>query len=143
MTSKLIPSRIKQFALAGNATITLQSGETGDHITYKITRHKENNDLYFIKLLSGPDNEEDYTYIGCYYADNNYFNPCKTYKNTPNRYWPKSLRVISYFLNNINKIPSNLYVYHEGKCGCCGRKLTTPESIERGYGPECYRRIDV
>lgn len=24
------------------------------------------------------------------------------------------------------------------QCGCCGRKLTDPESIARGIGPECY-----
>ena len=29
-------------------------------------------------------------------------------------------------------------VHHEGKCGRCGRKLTTPESCLRGIGPECW-----
>jgi hypothetical protein len=28
-------------------------------------------------------------------------------------------------------------VWHEGRCGRCGRKLTVPESIESGFGPEC------
>src|ERR1019366_4832357 len=36
-------------------------------------------------------------------------------------------------------LPANLEVWHEGKCGRCGRKLTVPESIERGIGPECER----
>lgn len=27
------------------------------------------------------------------------------------------------------------------KCQKCGRKLTDPESIERGYGPECWGSI--
>lgn len=27
------------------------------------------------------------------------------------------------------------------KCQKCGRKLTDPESIKRGYGPECWGRI--
>lgn len=27
------------------------------------------------------------------------------------------------------------------KCQKCGRKLTDPESIERGYGPECWGGI--
>lgn len=26
-------------------------------------------------------------------------------------------------------------------CGACGRKLREPESIQRGYGPVCYRKI--
>lgn len=31
--------------------------------------------------------------------------------------------------------------WHEGRCGRCGRRLTVPESIESGFGPECARRI--
>lgn len=27
------------------------------------------------------------------------------------------------------------------KCQKCGRKLTDPESVERGYGPECWGGI--
>ena len=27
------------------------------------------------------------------------------------------------------------------KCQKCGRKLTDPESIKRGYGPECWGSI--
>jgi len=27
------------------------------------------------------------------------------------------------------------------KCLCCGRKLTDPKSIKRGYGDECYKRV--
>jgi hypothetical protein len=34
----------------------------------------------------------------------------------------------------------DLEVWHEGRCGACGRRLTVPESIERGLGPECYGR---
>lgn len=26
-------------------------------------------------------------------------------------------------------------------CRKCGRKLTTPKSIQRGYGPVCYKKI--
>jgi hypothetical protein len=34
-----------------------------------------------------------------------------------------------------------LAVYHEGRCGACGRRLTTPESISSGLGPVCAGRI--
>lgn len=34
-------------------------------------------------------------------------------------------------------------VYHEGICGCCGRKLTHPDSIERGVGPSCFRKMPI
>ena len=30
---------------------------------------------------------------------------------------------------------------HEGRCACCGRKLTVPESIDTGIGPVCAGRL--
>jgi hypothetical protein len=141
MSVRLTSEFAKEFALAGNATMTLQSGATGVHYTYKITKHKDSDNLYFVRLLHGPDNEEDYQYIGCYYSDTEYFNAAKPWKERPQHAWPASLRAIKYFFEHINNIPDNLFVYHEGRCGKCGRKLTTPESIERGFGPECMRSI--
>lgn len=32
-------------------------------------------------------------------------------------------------------------VWHEGSCGRCGRKLTVPESIANGLGPECAEKV--
>lgn len=129
----------KEFALAGNATITLESENTKNHFTYKIVKAKESDNLYFVRLLRGPNNEEDFVYLGCYYKDSNYFHPCKKWKDTPKEGWPPSLRAIRFFFERIDNIPPKLHVYHEGRCGKCGRKLTTPESIKRGLGPECCK----
>lgn len=131
---------IRRFALGGKSLITLQSGNTGVHFTYSIQRSANDNNLYFIKLLNGQDNTKDYTYIGCYYSDNSYFNPAKKYKGADKMSWPPSLRAIEYFLRVIDNVPDNLKVFHEGRCGVCGRRLTTPDSIERGIGPECLKR---
>jgi hypothetical protein len=32
---------------------------------------------------------------------------------------------------------------HEGCCGRCGRTLTTPESIDTGFGPECSGKLGI
>ena len=138
--NELKADAIATYTLAGNATVTLQSGNTGVHFTYKVKRSKTHDCLYFVYLLSGPDNEDDYQYIGCYYSDTQYFHSVKTWKDKQRMSWPPSLRAISYFFDNLYNIPGNLHVFHEGRCGRCGRKLTTPESILRGLGPECYRR---
>lgn len=29
----------------------------------------------------------------------------------------------------------------EGKCGRCARRLTTPESVQLGFGPECAKLL--
>jgi hypothetical protein len=31
----------------------------------------------------------------------------------------------------------------QGRCLCCNRVLTDPISLERGYGPECARLMDI
>ena len=132
-------SNPKEFALAGNATITLESENTGKHFTYKIAQCDDNDNLYFIKLLCNCDNDADYTYIGCYYKDSNYLHLKEPYRGRDEMYLPPSIRAIRFFFKNIDKIPPKLHVYHEGRCGRCGRKLTTPESIKSGFGPECMK----
>lgn len=129
----------KEFVLAGNATITLESENTNNRFTYKIKRCSEDQNLYFINLLRGPDNETDYNYIGCYFANSKYFCPNKKYKEIPKEVWPPSMRAIKFFFEHLDDIPAKLHVYHEGRCGRCGRKLTTPESIKSGFGPECIK----
>lgn len=64
----------KEFATAGRAVFTLEvpaafaaANKTATHYTYRIGFKKGANgyaDAYFVSLLSGPDNTEDFTYIG-------------------------------------------------------------------------------
>lgn len=35
------------------------------------------------------------------------------------------------------------YGMHSGNCGFCGRKLTDPESVKRGIGPDCLGKLAV
>ena len=137
--TRLSSEQVPEIALAGNATITLHSANTDRHFTYKIIQSKDKEELFFIKLLHGADNEQDYKYVGCYYRDTHYFHPCKTYQQIPKRNWPASLQAVYYLLEHLYDVPDMLHVYHEGKCARCGRKLTTPESILSGFGPECIK----
>jgi hypothetical protein len=56
----------RAFALAGNATLTISSLKTGVRFTYKVRQAKDQKtgeltpDMYFVSLLNGPDNENDY-----------------------------------------------------------------------------------
>lgn len=139
MSHRLTADNVKAYVLAGNATITLKSSDGSKHYTYKITKCDNNENLFFVKALYGNDNEKDYRYVGCYFSDTKYFSVCKDCKDIPSAVWPKRVRNIAYFFNNIDNLPDKLMVYHSGTCGRCGRKLTTPESIERGLGPECCK----
>ena len=136
---RLDKTKIKDFVLGGNAIITIESCVTGKHFTYKIQRSKQDSNLYFIKNLRGADNTTDYTYVGCYFADTKTFVVEKKYKNTEVYGWPKSIQAVRFLFNRLDNVPDNMLVYHNGRCCRCGRILTTPESIEKGIGPECER----
>ena len=132
---------IKNFVFGGNATITLESGKSGKHFTFKVKQAKKDDETspYFVSVLSGPDNYSNYSYVGVISSDK------KTFKLTQKS--KVSADAISYkafnffFLQLVaGKISNDLHVFHSGKCGRCGRKLTTPESISKGFGPECSKR---
>jgi hypothetical protein len=34
------------------------------------------------------------------------------------------------------------YLARSNACRACGRKLEDPESVQRGYGPDCFSKLD-
>ena len=126
---------IAKFVLAGNATFTLENPETGNRFTFKI-RQRENDDgsltPHFVSVLNGPDNYSNYGYIG-FVRNGNFYHggqKAKASKDAP------SVQAFSWFWRHLAD-PSPAVIYHEGRCGKCGRKLTVPTSIKTGLGPTC------
>jgi hypothetical protein len=127
-----------QFVTGGKATFTLVSKSSGQRFTFRVKsadRYDPKSPLYAM-VLTGPDNTLSYTYLGSMFA-NSRAKLSKT-KRTREMGESQSFKVLSWFLQNIGS--QNVEFWHEGKCGCCGRKLTVPESIETGIGPVCTRR---
>ena len=127
-----------RFIFGGNATFTIRSAKTGTRYTYKI-RQKEIGKPFFASVLSGQNNESDFSYIG--------FIPAATRdvlvagnKGKPDAPSFKALAWTVSQLTTKARIPEHLEVFHEGRCCACGRKLTTPESILSGIGPECAKK---
>lgn len=54
----------KAFIFAGKAVLTLYNAETQNHFTYRVRLNKRIPDYAFIYVLSGPDNNAHYTYMG-------------------------------------------------------------------------------
>jgi len=44
-------------------------------------------------------------------------------------------------LSTASELPDQVEVWHEGRCARCGRRLTVPESISSGFGPECITKV--
>jgi hypothetical protein len=125
----------KTLALAGNATFTITSKRTGTRFTYKIRKPKPETP-HFVKVLSGPNNEEDFRFLGTIFDG-------KVFRTSPKSgISPQAPSVIAFnwLWNHIDNIPADkVVVHHEGRCCRCGRKLTVPSSIDSNIGPECAK----
>jgi hypothetical protein len=134
----------KAYVLAGHATITLTSLRTNARYTYRVTQAKDDNGnpkpMWFVGLLSGPDNTSDYTYVGVLAAEG--LRLTKKSKYTADS---KPVRGFQFFWKHVNAalMPPEMEVRHEGACGRCGRKLTVPSSIDRGIGPDCLEMMGL
>lgn len=144
----------KTFVLAGRAVFTLSNGKPGTDArdyTFKVTKkvNRDNrqrtgdpqpafrDDVYFVALLTGSDNENDYTYLGV-------LNPATgavrtTAKSTFNSA-STPVVALNWALGKVwagKELPGGASLQHAGHCGKCNRLLTVPESVESGLGPEC------
>ena len=131
---------IKKFLFAGNSIITLKSEKTEKHYTYKVRIAKKDDKTapFFVSVLTGVDNYSNYSYIGIITSDKKSFRLTQKSKVNDDAI---SFKAFVYFFNNLLKGSlTDLSVYHEGFCGRCGRKLTTPRSIEIGLGPICEKK---
>jgi hypothetical protein len=139
--------KIRAFIFGGNSIFTLANKEKGTHCTYKVTCKKEpGRTVYFVSVLSGPDNTSDYSYIG--YCTSDKAQKIWT-KRDAKQYTDNAPSVIGFnwLLTRLahciaeNKpFPAFAGFYHVGSCCKCGRRLTTPESVQNGIGPECAKK---
>jgi hypothetical protein len=162
-TSHIIsPSHLKKFVFGGAATFTAVSETSGMRLTFKIKFPKkeienekgkmvkvfDRSGIMFVSVLTGSDNTSSYSYLG-YIKKTKVRNeqgelttiPMFVYGGSKARVGADapSVKVIDKLINIIarNGYPENATLYHEGKCGICGKPLTVPKSILTGLGSVC------
>jgi len=121
------------------------STATQTRFTYQVTRkesewHGKVNVIYFVKVMTGTDNETSYTYLGFLREGQGYIHGVKS----PISADAPSAKAFSWFMRGLlsqkgEETFSKIELWHEGACGRCGRTLTVPTSIENGIGPECMK----
>ena len=122
------------FIFAGNATFTVVSKRTSARHTFRVRCAREGNPRFYASVLTGSDNEKDYTFVGTCWADGR----MKAAPSAPE----KPAAALAWLLRNLGALAlDQAEVYHEGRCGRCGRLLTVPESIRSGLGPKCAQRV--
>lgn len=139
----------RRFVLAGNATVTLVSRRTLQRFTFKFARPRDSESAerpVWVKLLSGPDNESGYSFVGTLFHPK--WNEVKLSRKSRVGTDAASFHAVQWFLfhlfherGNPAAMLEQMEVWHEGRCGRCGRKLTVPSSIAAGIGPECAGRM--
>ena len=136
---------IKRFVYAGNSKFTLVSKKTGIRFTFRI-RKKADQDFWFVSLLNGPDNENNFAYIGYIHSlrDGGRILRHGGAKSRAGFESP-SWKAFQWFWNVLDgergDLLERLEFWHEGKCGRCSRPLTVPSSILSGFGPECQKYL--
>jgi len=142
------------YMMAGNATVTVENEATGRRFTYRLSAPyidretsmaRDTDKIVFVGLMNGPDNDGDYAYMGAIRPVEHPYEVKTSRKSRVSDDAP-SFKAIQWVLAHAREhreLPAGVNVWHEGKCGRCGRKLTVPESIARGIGPECAERMGL
>ena len=93
---------------------------------------------------TGPDNYVNYRYLGILNPETGLVRTtnasCLKGDSLPVRLLNRALELV-WQENTAQFEEKGFNLHHEGRCGRCGRKLTVPESIESGFGPECAGRL--
>jgi Family of unknown function (DUF6011) len=135
-SAPLAHNALVDFALAGNATFTVLNSKTSKRFTFRVRQCEDKPELYFISVLTGNDNTSDYAYLGTIRAGQYQHGRKSKIAATA-----LSALAFAWIWNNAQRLPACIEVYHEGKCGRCGRALTVPESVASGFGPECTKKL--
>jgi len=138
----------KQFVTAGKAIFTVHNNQN-KHYTFKVSFKEGENgypDCYFVSLLTGGDNQHDYTYLGMLNPDTGNVKLTRASKFNNES---KAVRVIRWAVRLIwdgKDFPQGYGCHGEGRCGRCGRPLTAepgvnPEGERFGFGPSCWAKM--
>lgn len=134
-------NQIKKYITAGNCTFTLYSSKIDKRYTYHITKDQYSSRRYFVSVLYGPENDNSklYRFLGLFYADSMILKV-----NSIGQYNSPQAKMIEAFFQIVDgqrNWPKTCEFYPSCKCARCGRKLTTPESIKKGIGPNCLEAL--
>lgn len=135
------------YMLAGKSEVAMKSVNTGKTLSFKITKKESNKQnsseyIYFINYIAG--DRSVYAGVMAYKEDTDTFEFYKGAKGNMD----KDCIEIKGLLSVVNKLHKERYdlpveIYHCGRCGKCGKRLTVPESVLTGLGPECAKKCGV
>ena len=133
---KMLHSDALKFIFAGNSLFTVLNTKSNNRFTFKVKKNtKSESEMHFVKVLTNPD---IYEFTGTCF-DKRYKHSQKSRISSD----AQSVVVFNWIVNHLQAgtLPEFIDIWHEGRCGKCGRTLTVPQSIEIGIGPECLKSV--
>jgi hypothetical protein len=115
----------------GVVTVTLQGRDR--RYTYRIDPTLQEG-RWWVYVLTGADNETSYTFLGGVYEKSGFYRSDRSSIGAD----AESNKAFSWFVKHPES--EALTVLLSRPCIRCGQKLTTPESILRGMGPDCAQK---
>jgi hypothetical protein len=128
-------------------TLTIVNDVSGNRVTLRFRKPKGFNSV-LVDVMVGSDNENDYAFAGTLRGTTLALSPKA---KCPEARAKMAKAVVDWTFARVAsghdlegaKADGTLFAVrclHEGRCACCGRKLTVPESIDTGIGPVCAGR---
>lgn len=160
------PTQLLAMIIAGRSILTVRSNRSQDRLTFRFRRpdpEPGKKRPIWVSILGGPE--------GGFTRSQDEHGP--VVELAPRAWsflgtiWPEDGRAWTFRHSHKSKIATDAPVvkaatwigrmipfsvdhlmeeaewWHEGRCGRCGRRLTVPESIESGFGPECIKHVEA
>lgn len=143
--------KVKDFILntKKKSEITVENVISGHYFIYRFIRTDlMPNQLNVLKVQ---------TKIGTRWRQTGYFKSNGTYINTQSSHikWIENTsesvqytqqasifnKIVQRYITTLKPF-NDIKIHHNGHCSICGKKLSTPESIENGIGPVCEKELN-
>lgn len=145
------PTLLLMHVIAGRSILTVES-VTKERFTFRFNRPDEQPGKtrpIWVNVLGGPD-DRAWSFLGTIWPAPSGSSDPWTFRRSPkSKVDPRGtvFRACQWIAERLPQRPDELMEkatwWHEGRCGRCARRLTVPESIESGFGPECSRILGL
>lgn len=131
------PRPSRDFLLAGKAQFVVENTEKGTTLTVQVRKSKSTEKFF----VTARWQNDEWKYVG-------ELNPAtgelrRTFKS---EFQPTDTVFVgtAWALKKVfhaEPVTAKVRLEHVGRCGRCGKMLRDAESIERGIGPECIKKV--
>lgn len=123
------------FILGGDACFSILNSNSGTKFDYRVKKAEKGSNFFIYTPIDGV-----LSYVGYLVKYNGGLFYRRGDKGKLEEGSPQ-IRGLLYALKFNNTLPMPMIMIHHGKCAKCGRKLKDAESVARGFGPDCWKKV--